>query len=320
MLSTLRQATKKAQELSRTKSVSHSAIRSFASNLEDKQYQKKKVDENITLELSNSPETLDQANRPLVLILSWLAAKQQHISKFSRLYLGSGCDVLVVKLNTAQLLLPKKGVQKVAENVVNIIQKEEFKERPLLVYGFSTGGYFYSEIIQKMQQAEKVRGEITNRIMAQIYDSVADLPSIPEGISKALLKHGSFQQRAMSKCIEGYMNVMERPATQYYRKGSRIFHHNPVNAPTLFIYSKNDPVGSATQNEAAVNSLRCNMGYDNIYTKVFENSPHVSHMYKHREEYMATLKWFLDKLEYFRERFTDEEWGRIVRVMEKEKK
>ncbi|PIK57997.1 putative transmembrane protein [Apostichopus japonicus] len=297
------------------KSLTASAIRSYATKLDSQKYQRTIIDPNLTFESTNPQYVMDHPRRPLVLILSWLAAKKQHIDKFSNIYLRSGCDVLVVKLHTTQLLLPKTGAQVVAQNVVNFIQKEQFRERPLLVCGFSTGGYFYSELIQKMQAAEKVKGEITNRIMAQIYDSVADMPSIPQGISKALLQHDSLSQRAMSKCLQTYLNVMERPATQHYRRGSKVFHNNPVNAPSLFIYSKSDPVGCYRQNEMVIKNLRTKLGYDNIDTKVFDKSPHVSHMYKHQEEYLATLKWFLEKLDYFRDRFEDEEWGRIIRVM-----
>lgn len=296
-------------------SLAASAIRSYASKIDSNKYQKTVVDSNITFESTSPQYALDYPRRPLVVILSWLAAKKQHIDKFSRLYLRSGCDVLVVKLHTTQLLLPKSGAQVVAKNVVDFIQKPSFKERPLLIYGFSTGGYLYSEIIQRMQEAEKVKGEITGRIMAQIYDSVADVGSIPQGISKALLKHESYSQRAMSKCLQVYLDMMEKPATQHYRRGSRVFHNNPINAPTLFIYSRSDPVGCYKQNEMVIENLRSKMGYDNIESKVFERSPHVSHMYKHQEEYLATLKWFLEKLDYFRDRFEDEEWGRIVRVM-----
>ena len=32
----------------------------------------------------------------------------------------------------------------------------------------------------------------------------------------------------------------------------------------------------------------------------FKNSPHVSHMCKHREEYVGTLRSFLNQIDYFK--------------------
>lgn len=245
----------------------------------------------------------------MVLLLSWLAAKQKHLHQFSKVYLASGCDVLVVDLKPLQILLPTTGAQVVARNVVDFLQQKDFCKRPIFVHGFSTGGYLYSEILQRMISAEKKDGEITNRIIGQIFDSMADLHNIPEGFSKALLKSGSFLQVGVEKALMGYLNLMENRATCHYRRGSHVFYNNPVNVPSLFIYSYTDTVGDATTIQNAMRSLRTNMKYDNIYSKAFEDSPHVSHMYRHKEEYLATLKWYLEKIDYFKDQFQNKDAG-----------
>ena len=105
----------------------------------------------------------------------------------------------------------------------------------------------------------------------------------------------------MQGSLEVYLRIMHSAATKHYHKSSHTFHHNPVSAPALFFYSHTDPVGTAEANERAIANLKVVMGYDNIYSKAFEDSPHVSHMYKHRDEYMGTLKAFLTKIDYFRD-------------------
>ena len=94
---------------------------------------------------------------------------------------------------------------------------------------------------------------------------------------------------------------MHKPVTQHYQKSSVIFFHNPVPAPALFFYSHTDMVATAEASQRAIASLRDKMGYTNVYSKSFEDSPHVSHMYKHRDEYMSTLTAFLSGVEYFKE-------------------
>ncbi|XP_071809512.1 transmembrane protein 53-like [Asterias amurensis] len=259
-----------------------------------------KINSNLSLQRANSAGTKSPKDRPLVLLLSWLAAKQRHLDNFAAFYLSRGCDVLTVKLRPMQLLLPTVGTQVIARDVVSFLQSKEQRDRQILVHGFSVGGYLYGEIIQKMLASQTESHEITRRIIGQIYDSPVDLQNIPVGISKALTKN-PLAQRSMQTSLQMYLRVMNSAATKHYHKSSYTFHHNPVSAPSLFFYSHTDPVGTAESNERVMSSLKTNMGYENVYSKAFEDSPHVSHMYKHQNEYMSTLKGFLSQIEYFRE-------------------
>ena len=105
----------------------------------------------------------------------------------------------------------------------------------------------------------------------------------------------------MQKSIDLYLKAMHKPVTQHYQKSSEVFFHNPVPAPSLFFYSHSDLVATADASQRAIASLQDKMGHRNIHSKSFQDSPHVSHMYKHRDEYMATLNAFLTKVEYFKE-------------------
>lgn len=55
--------------------------------------------------------TQDTDDKPLVVILSWLQAKQKHLSKYAQLYMDQGFDVLVAQITPWQLLWPVKGSQ-----------------------------------------------------------------------------------------------------------------------------------------------------------------------------------------------------------------
>ncbi|XP_038052121.1 transmembrane protein 53-like [Patiria miniata] len=260
-----------------------------------------KINNNLSLQKAATSSSSDSPKeRPLVLLLSWLAAKQRHLDNFAAFYLSRGCDVLTVKLRPMQLLLPTVGTQVIARDVVNFLQSKEQRGRKILVHGFSVGGYLYGEILQRMLASQTESREITSRIIGQIYDSPVDLQNIPVGISKALTQN-RLAQRSMQGSLQVYLRVMHSAATKHYYKSSHMFHHNPVSAPSLFFYSHTDPVGTAEANERVITSLKTVMGYDNIYSKAFEDSPHVSHMYKHRDEYMGTLKAFLTKIDYFKE-------------------
>ena len=81
-------------------------------------------------------------------------------------------------------MLPTKGSQVIAREVVKFLQSEEIRDRKILVHSFSVGGYQYSEILQQMLASQSESKEITGRIIGQIYDSPVDLNEVPIGISK----------------------------------------------------------------------------------------------------------------------------------------
>lgn len=265
-----------------------------------------RIDENLSLQKSHKSLESSSEKRPLVLLLSWLAAKQRHLSNFSRFYLDQGCDVLTIKIKPLQILLPKSGAQILANNVVEFIQGEEQKNQPLLVHTFSVGGYVYSEILQSMLAAEE-KNEITSRILGQIFDSPVDLDNIPIGMSKVLLKNQTMQQ-GLRKSLEVYQRLTHNIAGQHHLRSSHVFHHNPVKAPSLFFYSDADPITSPRAIERAITSLK-DFGHESVLQKQFKNSPHVSHMYKHREEYVGTLRSFLNQIDYFKNISQDQSDG-----------
>ncbi|XP_072047782.1 transmembrane protein 53-like isoform X2 [Amphiura filiformis] len=265
-----------------------------------------RIDDNLSLQ--KSPKNVESSGekRPLVLLLSWLAAKQRHLSNFSRFYLDQGCDVLTIKIKPMQILLPKSGSQVLAKNVVQFLQHTEQQDKPLLVHTFSVGGYVYSEILQSMLDAEKEK-EITSRIIGQIFDSPVDLDNIPIGMSKVLLKNQTMQT-GLRKSLEMYQNLTFNIAGQHHLRCSRLFHHNPVKAPSIFFYSDADPITSPRAVERAIGMLK-EVGHESVQGKEFKGSPHVSHMYKHREEYVSTLRLFLDQIDYFKKVSSEESSG-----------
>lgn len=84
-------------------------------------------------------------------MLEWLMAKKKHTSKFADLYLDRGFDVLSVKLRPWQLIWPVKGSQPVAGSLLNVLNTH-YASRPILLHGFSVGGYLWGEVQLKMSQ------------------------------------------------------------------------------------------------------------------------------------------------------------------------
>ncbi|GAB6030932.1 hypothetical protein CHUAL_007758 [Chamberlinius hualienensis] len=183
--------------------------------------------------------------KSLAIILNWMLAKRRHVMKFGNFYNNRGLDVLSVSLTPLQLLLPTTGSQVVAANVLDFLADNPQYES-VLVHGFSVGGYLYGEMLNKMDQSSKYDG-LSQKIVGQVFDSAVDYYSIPNGLAKAITNNRHIQ-KWLEMYIRYHMKFFHEISTRHYLRSSDTFHNNPVKAPSLFFFSRDDPVGTAEGN------------------------------------------------------------------------
>ena len=210
--------------------------------------------------------------------------------KYAQLYIDQGFDVSIIQVSAWQLLWPSKGSQQVAEDVVKFLANNDYYKQVVL-HGFSVGGYVFGECLVHMNNDRKKYQSTVDRIVAQIWDSAADITEIPVGVPKALFPRNPGLQAPLRNYMIYHMRTFHEAATQHYIRSSQMFHTNFVHAPALFIVSKTDPVGAVPSNRRVADSWIKN-GV-NVTWKCFDNSPHVMHFMKHREEY---TRWLIGHL------------------------
>ncbi|XP_037036088.1 transmembrane protein 53 isoform X3 [Bradysia coprophila] len=235
------------------------------------------------------PKTLrlnDPIDKPLVIMLSWLLAKQKHLSKFAELYIEQGYDVVTVAITPWQLLWPAKGTQVNAADLLKFLENNPMYN-PLLLHGFSVGGYMWGECLVHMARDQERYSSILNRISGQIWDSAADITEIPVGVPKALFPTNQALQNALRHYMVYHMKTFHDAATMHYIRSSQMFHSTLVKSPALFLLSKTDPVGAVASNQRVRESWE-SLGISCSW-KCWDQSPHVGHFHKHREEYVETL-------------------------------
>ena len=120
--------------------------------------------------------------------------------------------------------------------------------RPVIVHGFSVGGYLYSHVLSLMENLEKF-SPVKSRILGQVFDSPVDFHGIPYGISNAASEN-PFVRWLMKSSIESYLALFARYTTKIYVEHSHLFHNNPVRAPALFLFSKDDKVADVNTYQA----------------------------------------------------------------------
>lgn len=202
------------------------------------------------INVDKDPKTLKLKNprdKPLVLMLSWLLAKQKHLAKYAKLYVDQGYDVCVVSITPWQLMWPVKGTQLVAQDVVNFLYNNEAYSK-ILIHGFSVGGYMMGECNVHMARDMEKYKPLLDRFIGQIWDSAADISEIHVGVPKAIFPRNPTMQGALTKYMLYHMKTFHEPATIHYIRSSQMFHGNLVHAPALFFVSKSDPVGAEQSN------------------------------------------------------------------------
>ncbi|XP_040162108.1 uncharacterized protein LOC120899879 isoform X1 [Anopheles arabiensis] len=234
-----------------------------------------------------------QCDRPAVLIISWLNARQKHLAKYAQLYIDQGFDVFCTHITPWQLLWPVKGTQLVAAEIVKFLKNNDFKHG-LVLHGFSVGGYLWGECLVHIARDLPNYQVVLDRVIGQVWDSAADITEISVGVPKALFPKNPTLQSALKKYMLYHMKAFHEPATSHYIRSSQMFHTNLLRCPALFLISKTDPVGTVEANTRVKDSWEQSGVKTTV--KCWDRSPHVGHFMKHRDEYVDVLFHHLRQL------------------------
>jgi hypothetical protein len=263
--------------------------------------------------ISSSIESKEESNssiypsdRPLVVLLTWLAAQDKHIEKYSSLYLQKGFDVLTVKTSPFDLLFPTIGARKIAQNCVLTLQKELPQYPSVILHAFSVGAYQFGEILIEMQEQHKLNTDhnrdnhnqsnnidLEKRIKGIVFDSVVPIEELPNGVSRSITAN-PFLYKCIKSGINGHLKVFNSIATKYYRAASHAVWNNYMRVPALILVSQNDRIGTAEANQKLTRVWR-DLGID-VTWKCWDKSAHVQHLPKHPKEYEELIDRFLNKL------------------------
>ena len=246
--------------------------------------------------------------RPLVVLLTWLAAQDKHVDKYSNLYLQKGFDVLTVKTNPFDLLFPTMGSRKIAKNCVAALQTELAQYPSVIFHAFSVGAYQFGEILLEMQEQYRkneektepkninqnnTKGIIDQKIRGIVFDSVVPIEELPNGVSRSITAN-PFLYKLIKSMINLHLKIFEKVATKYYKASSQAVWNNYMRVPALVLVSQNDRIGTASANQRLTNVWR-DLGIDVTY-KCWEKSGHVQHLPKHPIEYENLIDKFLNKI------------------------
>lgn len=79
-------------------------------------------------------------------------------------------------------------------------QNESYQQ--ILLHGFSVGGYMWGEALDLMESNKEKYSGITDRIVGQVWDSIAGISQIPIGFPRAVFPKNMMLQSMLRKYLE----------------------------------------------------------------------------------------------------------------------
>lgn len=227
--------------------------------------------------------------RRLVVLMSWLEAKEKHIEKYRQFYLDRGFDVLNVKTSPMDLLLPNVGSKKISQDFVRFLVEKQYSD--VVLHGFSVGGYMFGQVLLDIdKQNEQVRDRLLQSIRGLIFDSLVAFEGTCIGVANSVTSN-RYLAKLLENLLKLYLKLGHNIATKHYLMSSDKVWGGPLRCPSLFLLSKDDRISDyrIIQRLAKVwNDL-------GIETQMFQvdSAPHVQIFNKHHDAYVEKVESFL---------------------------
>lgn len=238
-------------------------------------------------------EALPSASeRKLVVLMSWLEAKEKHIEKYRQFYLDRGFDVLNVKTSPLDLLLPNIGAKKISKDFVRFLVEKQYSN--VVLHGFSVGGYMFGQVLLDIdKQQQEVREKILNSVRGLVFDSIVPFEGICVGVANSITQN-PVAAKILENLLRLYLILGYRIATKSYEEASDKVWGGPLECPSLFLMSKDDKISDHKIIERLTGGW-INKGIE-CHKMIVENSPHVQIFTKHNKEYVEKVESFLKRI------------------------
>lgn len=232
---------------------------------------------------------------PLVLMFDWLFAKPGALAKYCNLYHGKGMDVIVINGKLRHFLWPPTGF-KLVDDVLDYVMKERSCRERFLVHAFSIGAYIYTLMMIHACDVEKYRQFKTN-VVGQVFDSIVigNYDNMSTGIASTFTRNKVVKTSTLC-LMNAYYNMTRKHTRDRYDEFVHYFIHNPIQVPTLVLYSLNDPMSDPQAVGNMINTWKNKFPSFDVEEKFWEQSVHAAHIKFHEKEYVENWEEFMQKI------------------------
>ena len=182
---------------------------------------------------------------------------------------------------------------KLGEDLMEYLNMEASEYTHYIIHGISLGCYsFHSFTYDVLFRNPEKYGHIRFKIKAIIYDSMGFVIGNAYEMVKAVMNfiglhtfNNVYLQRAFPEIMMIYFFIMRRFTLLQIERMFHVLQSTPLEVPTLFFYSENDPVTSHQDIRKLVKGYKT-MGSFPVLDKCWRESRYAAHLMMHTPEYL----------------------------------
>ncbi|EGC33369.1 hypothetical protein DICPUDRAFT_154608 [Dictyostelium purpureum] len=245
---------------------------------------------------ADSPKPFPQEeDKPLVVLLGWMGSKMVHLNKYGDQWRKRGFNTLSYCSNPSEILMPgaikKKGTLMLEQ--ISMYVKENPKCNTIIFNAMSNGGgFYYSFMIGEIHDNQKWQ-HLRPYVRGTVLDS---LPAIrPWSVFTA------FKMTSPNFLVTCVLFVLIPFVMLLFAGYMKIYVNNLQSAKNqwqhLILYSKSDIIVHSDDIDKIVMVIKDNIiNKQQLDTKCWDDSPHVSHLRHHPIEYENRLNNFVESI------------------------
>lgn len=236
-----------------------------------------------------------KSNITLVLFFGWLYAKQGALEKYFNLYHEKGFDVLFVPGHLKHFCWPSYSFT-LADAVLKYVRQQTDDYKFILVHAMSIGAYNYTSCLISAQENPEVHQNYIKKVQGIIFDSltIGSTERMRTGVGIGISKN-SIIRSVIPGLLSLYFFLTRSKTVDVFEDMVEKFKKHPAKVPTLFFYSRDDPMCDANTVDELVKSWT-NLWNFPVLKQCWEQSIHAGHFLEHKDIY---LKFFDDFFKIF---------------------
>lgn len=227
----------------------------------------------------------------LVLLFGWLKASPRALQRYVDLYHESGYDVLYIPGRTIQFAWPPLSMKLARQVLATVSELKEYQH--LLCHAISIGAYNYTSCLMLLQDNPTLFQFFRSRVQGVIMDSLTlgSTDRMIVGVRHGLSRN-PLVQSLIPRLLSVYLCVTYKNTLKFYEKGVQLFQDSPLQVPTLFVYSRDDPMCDADLVDAIIKNWRENLKMTVSFI-CWTKSKHAMHLKTNREDYEKAFGDFM---------------------------
>jgi hypothetical protein len=250
---------------------------------------------NSTMKYGAEIRNSGEHSKPLVVILGWNDCKSKHLQKYSNIFEAKGWSTICLPTKSFNTFF-RSGteVKTIGLYLAEVIKNEAQKTQPVFLYSFSNGGCaVYFHLAEALSYKAGPYFNSIN-VVGSIFDSCPVKPTL-ESVPRVQVSITEHMRNPVLRQIVWYAVGLLLPTLVKLNPVLQRFFDDlgkiPLKCPQLFLFSKADHLAFVDDIEEHMNDRRAR-GVK-VFSKCWEDSPHVQHYMKYPEEYVKLLDEFV---------------------------